>query len=55
VAFHLMNHLMREVVSTIKHGQQNPFDIQIRIEPVDQTDRFKLLIPPWHSIRIEGE
>ena len=51
VAPHFMDHLVGEVVSAVKHGEEDPLDLQFWIEGLfDQADRFEKLSQPFHGI-----
>ena len=48
---HLLDHLVGKVVSTVKHGEENTFHLQPRIEGLfDQTDRLEKLGQTFHGI-----
>ena len=51
VTFHFIGHLVGEVVPAVEHGEQNSFDLQLRIEGLfNQADRFEKLAQPFHGI-----
>ena len=51
MTFHLAGHLMGEVISAVKHGEEDPLDLQSWIEgPFDQANRYEKLPQPFHGI-----
>jgi hypothetical protein len=51
VIFYLMGDLVGEVVSAIKHGEEDPFELELWIERLfDQADCFKKLSETFHSV-----
>ena len=51
VSFHLMGHLVGKVVPAVEHGEENAFDLQLRIEGLlNQADRFEKLSQSFQCI-----